>query len=182
MSAGLWLVGEVVNHVGLYGSKVAEGYSAFQHWSYIIFQRNCLNKSNDSNKKNWLKLFMISLPSWSMTSLLNIFDFLLWNGSIRGFCLDRIIRVASFCLNSIRIAILLFYATQILDWGEYSENFQAVLKQSLAVLMAKSWRPLEETLPTPHIQSTSCMQQAIDLESWTLEEVNGWNYMLMGCS
>ena len=23
--AGLWLVGEVVNHVGLYGSKVAEG-------------------------------------------------------------------------------------------------------------------------------------------------------------
>ena len=31
--AGLWLVGEVVNHVGLYGSKVAEGCSAFQHRS-----------------------------------------------------------------------------------------------------------------------------------------------------
>ena len=31
--AGLWLVGEVVNHVGLYGSKVAEGYSAFQRRS-----------------------------------------------------------------------------------------------------------------------------------------------------
>ena len=36
--AGLWLVGEVVNHVGLYGSKVAEGCSAFQRrscWSII---------------------------------------------------------------------------------------------------------------------------------------------------
>ena len=31
--AGLWLVAEVVNHVGLYGSKVAEGYSAFQRRS-----------------------------------------------------------------------------------------------------------------------------------------------------
>ena len=28
--AGLWLVGEVVNHVELYGSKVAKGCSAFQ--------------------------------------------------------------------------------------------------------------------------------------------------------
>ena len=34
--AGLWLVGEVVNHVGLYGSKVAEGCSAFQRRSCII--------------------------------------------------------------------------------------------------------------------------------------------------
>ena len=33
--AGLWLVGEVVNHVGLYGSKVAEGCSAFQHRSCL---------------------------------------------------------------------------------------------------------------------------------------------------
>ena len=31
--AGLWLVDEVVNHVGLYGSKVAEGCSAFQRRS-----------------------------------------------------------------------------------------------------------------------------------------------------
>ena len=29
----LWLVGEVVNHVGLYWSKVAKGYSAFQRRS-----------------------------------------------------------------------------------------------------------------------------------------------------
>ena len=31
--AGLWLVGLVVNHVGIYGSKVAEGLSAFQRRS-----------------------------------------------------------------------------------------------------------------------------------------------------
>ena len=30
--AGLWLAGEVVNHVGIYGSKAAEGLSAFQRW------------------------------------------------------------------------------------------------------------------------------------------------------
>ena len=34
--AGLWLVGEVVNHVGLYGSKVAEGCSAFQRRSCLL--------------------------------------------------------------------------------------------------------------------------------------------------
>ena len=35
--AGLWLVGEVVNHVGLYRSKVAEGCSAFQRRSCFCF-------------------------------------------------------------------------------------------------------------------------------------------------
>ena len=34
--AGLWLVGEVVNHVGLYRSNVAEGCSAFQRRSCYI--------------------------------------------------------------------------------------------------------------------------------------------------
>ena len=34
--AGLWLVGEVVNHVVLYGSKVAEGCSAFQRRSCLL--------------------------------------------------------------------------------------------------------------------------------------------------
>ena len=28
--AGLWLVGEVDNHVAIYGSKVAEGFSALK--------------------------------------------------------------------------------------------------------------------------------------------------------
>ena len=31
--AGLWLVGEKDNYVGIYGSKVAEGFSAFQRRS-----------------------------------------------------------------------------------------------------------------------------------------------------
>ena len=35
--AGLWLVGEMDNHVGIYGSKVAEGFSAFQRRSCSIF-------------------------------------------------------------------------------------------------------------------------------------------------
>ena len=34
--AGLWLVGEVGNHVAIYGSKVAEGFSAFQRRSCMI--------------------------------------------------------------------------------------------------------------------------------------------------
>ena len=37
--AGLWLVGEVVNRVGLYGSKVAEGCSAFQRQSCLLWQQ-----------------------------------------------------------------------------------------------------------------------------------------------
>ena len=37
MLAGLWLAGEVVNHVGIYGSKAAEGLSAFQ-------RRSCYTK------------------------------------------------------------------------------------------------------------------------------------------
>ena len=35
--AGLWLAGEVVNHVGIYGSKAAEGLSAFQHRSCVVY-------------------------------------------------------------------------------------------------------------------------------------------------
>ena len=34
--AGLWLVGEVGNHVAIYGSKVAEGFSVFQRRSCDI--------------------------------------------------------------------------------------------------------------------------------------------------
>ena len=37
--AGLWLVGKVVYHVGLYGSKVAEGCSAFQRRSCILYYK-----------------------------------------------------------------------------------------------------------------------------------------------
>ena len=36
--AVLWLVGKVANHVAIYGSKVAEGFLAFQHRSCSILQ------------------------------------------------------------------------------------------------------------------------------------------------
>ena len=36
--AGLWLAGEVVNHVGIYGSKAAECLSAFQGQSCYAFR------------------------------------------------------------------------------------------------------------------------------------------------
>ena len=35
--AGLWLAGEMVNRIGIYGSKVAEGLSAFQRRSCFIW-------------------------------------------------------------------------------------------------------------------------------------------------
>ena len=70
--AGLWLAG-VVDHVGLYGSKVAKGYSAFQRrsclyciikpfiYEYLIFAfipdeflRNSQNMGkNDENTPSW---------------------------------------------------------------------------------------------------------------------------------
>ena len=36
MLAGLWLAGEMVNRIGIYGSKVAEGLSAFQRRSCFL--------------------------------------------------------------------------------------------------------------------------------------------------
>ena len=44
--AGLWLAGEVVNHVGIYGSKAAEGLSAFQRRSCIFY---CCQINTSSN-------------------------------------------------------------------------------------------------------------------------------------
>ena len=35
--AGLWSAGEMVNRIGIYGSKVAEGLSAFQRRSCYPF-------------------------------------------------------------------------------------------------------------------------------------------------
>ena len=34
--ADLWLVGKMVNRIGIYGSKVAEGLSAFQRRSCLL--------------------------------------------------------------------------------------------------------------------------------------------------
>ena len=44
--AGLWLAGKIVDHIGIYGSKVAEGLSAFQ-------RRSCYSLCTLS-KKSWL--------------------------------------------------------------------------------------------------------------------------------
>ena len=38
--AGLWLAGEVVNHVGIYGYKAAEGLSVFQRRSCLTIIKN----------------------------------------------------------------------------------------------------------------------------------------------
>ena len=43
--AGLWLAGKMVDHIGIYGSKVAEGLSAFQ-------RRSCW-KFGTGNEMNW---------------------------------------------------------------------------------------------------------------------------------
>ena len=43
MLAGLWLVGEVDNHVAIYGSKVAAVFSAFQ-------RRSCFNSESNSHQ------------------------------------------------------------------------------------------------------------------------------------
>ena len=59
--AGLWLAGEVVNHVGIYGSKAAEGLSAFQ-------RRSCSQchwiKPIHNYKKNWCNMHEISLDPY----------------------------------------------------------------------------------------------------------------------
>ena len=52
--AGLWLAGEVVNHVGIYGSKAAEGLSAFQ-------RRSCSWSANKFSNKN--NLHFTQMPS-----------------------------------------------------------------------------------------------------------------------
>ena len=55
--AGLWLADEVVNHVGIYGSKAAEGLSAFQRRSCfprasIKFQGHMVQNITDFDQ-NW---------------------------------------------------------------------------------------------------------------------------------
>ena len=49
--AGLWLADEVVNHVGIYGSKAAEGLSAFQRRSCYTWYPLCWPFSYQSD---WL--------------------------------------------------------------------------------------------------------------------------------
>ena len=50
--AGLCLVGEVVDHVGLYGSKVAEGCSAFK-------RRSCQQSPTELTEVDFLHVWTI---------------------------------------------------------------------------------------------------------------------------
>ena len=71
--AGLWLVGEVVNHVGLYGSKVNEGCSAFQRrsccisdWKDISTAHVIIIKSEVSNFPIVILFFRGCVPAMSL--------------------------------------------------------------------------------------------------------------------
>ena len=76
--AGLWLAGEVVNHVGIYGSKAAEGLSAFQRRScYSLVRIFGLNVHNNIVQKPVGLEFSIFAPNSFM-------DF--WWSKIGGNC------------------------------------------------------------------------------------------------
>ena len=53
--AGLWLAGEVVNHVGIYGSKAAEGLSAFQRRSCLYLPRQWEMMLHCNIVSHWLE-------------------------------------------------------------------------------------------------------------------------------
>ena len=57
--AGLWLAGEVVNHVRIYGSKAAEGLSAFQ-------RRSCLTCHSHDALKTSLEIHLINLADTTL--------------------------------------------------------------------------------------------------------------------
>ena len=54
--AGLWLVGEMDNHVAIYGSKVAEGFSAFQRRSCHCLRLDLLEEKKFRTKQTAIKL------------------------------------------------------------------------------------------------------------------------------
>ena len=72
--AGLWLVGEVANHVGLYGSKVAEGCSAFQRRSCLL----CCRFGTFAQSILCFRHMAIALLSLILFSFLALFILLLF--------------------------------------------------------------------------------------------------------
>ena len=77
--AGLWLVAEVVNHVGLYGSKVAEGCSAFQHRSCYLFQYSLfLSSSLKKHSNTYMWNTNIEKSSAFIQVLMALFLQILW--------------------------------------------------------------------------------------------------------
>ena len=51
--SGLWLAGEVVNHVGIYGSKAAEGLLVFQRWSCDLLKQVKFGVSGNFLQNAW---------------------------------------------------------------------------------------------------------------------------------
>ena len=56
--ADLWLVGKMVNRIGIYGSKVAEGLSAFQLRSCYIFRSLYFTRQMFVYIKIWLNYWL----------------------------------------------------------------------------------------------------------------------------
>ena len=75
--AGLWLVGEVVNHVGLYGSKVAEGCSAFQRRSCfdLVKQAKFATSGHflENAREEWPELWHANV-SWPSPELIKFWS------------------------------------------------------------------------------------------------------------
>ena len=64
--AGLWLAGEVVNHVGIYGSKAAEGLSAFQRRSCQLLSRHL----SDNNQYWQWPIVIVWKITWKSNGML----------------------------------------------------------------------------------------------------------------
>ena len=67
--AGLWLAGEMVDHIGIYGSKVAEGLSVFQRRSCYIWHKWSLSLENVSR----VSFFFQNLKIWIFGKFLKFF-------------------------------------------------------------------------------------------------------------
>ena len=68
--AGLWLAGEVVNHVGIYGSKAAEGLSAFQRRSCFKIFWNYNNMIENKRIANlWISNTYILAKSYVVAGI-----------------------------------------------------------------------------------------------------------------
>ena len=59
----LWLVGKMVNRIGIYGSKVAEGLSAFQRRSYLRVPLILSKEMPHCDTKQWMWINMLSPTS-----------------------------------------------------------------------------------------------------------------------
>ena len=82
--AGLWLVGEVINHVGLYGSKVAEGCSAFQRRSCSIILLYGVGGSSCFINYGTMKMRMVQLKMRMVLWKWEHYNAILYNTFLKG--------------------------------------------------------------------------------------------------